>query len=116
MGGAIKNGKIDFFVESYNNFKFIGDQIWWRLKATPTLEEPRCEYLRLGDARERLNERTDWTFLHTRLRTLARAERIAAARTARNRRIAQKWLKRHFGGQPHGPKAAVGSVSIANKK
>src|SRR5581483_9869977 len=97
MGGAIKNGKIDFFVESYFNFKFIGDSLWWRLKATPTLEEPRCDYLRLGEARERMNERNDWAFLHTRLRTLARNERIAAAKTARNRRIAQAWVKRHNG-------------------
>src|SRR5689334_16107971 len=37
MGGAIKNGKLDFFVESYFNFKFIGDNLWWRLKATPHL-------------------------------------------------------------------------------
>jgi 3D (Asp-Asp-Asp) domain-containing protein len=97
MGGAIKNGKIDFFVESYFNFKYIADNLWWRLKATPILEEPRCEYLRLGEARERVNERTDWAFLHNRLRTLARAERLAAAKTARNRRIAAAWLKRHSG-------------------
>jgi 3D (Asp-Asp-Asp) domain-containing protein len=98
MGGAIKDGKIDFFVESYNNFKWIADNLWWRLKATPHLEEPRCEYLRTHEARERLNEHTDWAFLHNRLRTLARHERSAAAKTARNRRIAQAWVKRHSGG------------------
>jgi 3D (Asp-Asp-Asp) domain-containing protein len=98
MGGAIKNGKMDFFVESYFNFKYIADNLWWRLKATPHLEEPRCAYLRIGDPRERSNEHTDWAFLHTRLRTLARAEKAAAAKTARNRRIAQAWVKRHMGG------------------
>jgi 3D (Asp-Asp-Asp) domain-containing protein len=98
MGGAIKNGKIDFFVESYFNFKYIADNLWWRLKATPHLEEPRCEYLRTHEARERLNEHTDWAFLHTKLRTLARNERIAAAKTARNRRLAQAWVKRHSSG------------------
>ena len=46
MGGAIKEHKLDFFVESYNNFKFIADNLWWRMKATPTLEEPRCAYLK----------------------------------------------------------------------
>ena len=44
MGGAIKEHKLDFFVESYNNFKFIADNLWWRMKATPHLDEPRCEY------------------------------------------------------------------------
>jgi 3D (Asp-Asp-Asp) domain-containing protein len=111
QGGAIKNGKIDFFVESYFNFKFIGDALWWRLKATPTLEEPRCDYLRLGEARERGNEHTDWAFMHQRLRTLARAERIAAAKTARNRRIAAAWVKRH-----NGPPSKGGHTPVANKK
>jgi 3D (Asp-Asp-Asp) domain-containing protein len=112
MGGAIKNGKIDFFVESYFNFKFIGDALWWRLKATPTLEEPRCSYLRLGEPRERMNEHTDWAFLHNRLRTLARNERIAAAKTARNRRIAQAWVKRHNG---H-PTVKGGGSPVAHKR
>jgi 3D (Asp-Asp-Asp) domain-containing protein len=112
MGGAIKNGKLDFFVESYFNFKFIGDALWWRLKATPTLEEPRCEYLRTYEPRERMNEHTDWVFLHNRLRTLARNERIAAAKTARNRRIAAAWVKRQngLGG------AKVAAKGVAHKK
>ena len=105
MGGAIKEHKIDFFVESYNNFKFIADNLWWRMRATPLVDEPRCEYLRTHEARERENEHTDWAFLHNRLRTLARHERIAAAKTARNRRIAQAWVKRHAGGN--------GSTSLA---
>ena len=96
QGGAIKEGKIDFFVESYANYKYIAENLWWHLKATPYVEEPRCEYLRLGDARERANEHTDWLVLHQRGRALARAERIALAKTARNRRIAQKWVQRHY--------------------
>ena len=98
MGGAIKNQKIDFFVESYFNFKYIGDNLWWHLKATPYLEEPRCEYLRLYETRERQNEHTDWVALHQHHGAMARAERIAMAKTKRNRRIAQAWLKRHAAG------------------
>jgi 3D (Asp-Asp-Asp) domain-containing protein len=105
QGGAIKNGKIDFFVESWANYKWIGDAMWWQLKITPTVEEPRCEYLRTGELRERDNERSDWASLHQKWRSLARAERVAAARTARNRRVAQKWLKRHQ------PKTARGAVA-----
>lgn len=66
QGGAIKQHKLDFFVESYLNFKYLAEQQWWRLKATPHLDEPRCEYLRLGEPRERLNEHTDWLVLHNR--------------------------------------------------
>lgn len=65
MGGAIQGGKLDFFVESYFNFKFLADQLWWHLKATPHLDEPRCEYLRVNDPRERDNEQTDWATLHS---------------------------------------------------
>jgi 3D (Asp-Asp-Asp) domain-containing protein len=95
MGGAIKNSKLDFFVESYWNFKYIADNLWWRLKATPHLEEPRCEYLRTRDARERLNEHTDWATLHQKLRLGRAAEKASLAKTKRNRAIAQAWLKRH---------------------
>jgi len=65
QGGAIKFHKMDFFVESYPNFKFLADQLWWHLKATPLLDEPRCAYLRLGLPRERDNEQTDWAQLHS---------------------------------------------------
>ena len=107
MGGAIKNGKLDFFVESYPNFKFIADNLWWRLKATPTLEEPRCEYLRTRDPRERDNEHTDWVKLHLRGRAVGRAEKVAAAKTARNRAIAQAWVKRRYAQLNKGGAAAV---------
>ena len=95
MGGAIKNAKLDFFVESYLNFKYVADGLWWRLRATPHLEEPRCEYLRTGDPRERLNERTDWAHLHQKFRIARAAEKASLRKTARNRAAAQAWLKRH---------------------
>jgi 3D (Asp-Asp-Asp) domain-containing protein len=101
QGGAIKNGRIDFFVESWANYKWIADALWHNEKITPTVEEPRCDYLRLNDPREHDNEHSDWTSLHQRWRTLARTERIAKARTARNRRIAQKWIKRHVQKSAH---------------
>jgi 3D (Asp-Asp-Asp) domain-containing protein len=97
MGGAIKQHKLDFFVESYFNFKFIADNLWWRLKATPMLEEPRCEYLRVHAPQERTNEHTDWVQLHTR-RPSHLAEKVAR-KIKRNRAIAQAWLKRRYGGQ-----------------
>ena len=65
QGGAIKLHKMDFFVESYFNFKYVADQLWWRLKGTPHLDEPRCEYLRLGHARERDNEYCDYRKVHS---------------------------------------------------
>ena len=65
QGGAIKFQKMDFFVESYFNFKYVADQLWWKLKGTPHLDEPRCEYLRLGDRREHDNEHTDWALIHS---------------------------------------------------
>lgn len=68
MGGAIKQHKLDFFVESYFNFKYLADQLWWHLKATPHLDEPRCEYLRLHEPREIANDRTDWARLHAKSR------------------------------------------------
>jgi 3D (Asp-Asp-Asp) domain-containing protein len=95
MGGAIKEHKLDFFVESYDNFKYIADNLWWRMKATPHLEEPRCEYLRLHDPRERENERTDWVMLHKTWKQRARAEKIAMRKAAHNRAVAKAWLKRH---------------------
>ncbi|MEK6608138.1 MAG: 3D domain-containing protein [Myxococcota bacterium] len=45
QGGAIRKREIDFFVASYDEFKKIADAIWWRMKVTPHVEEPRCRYL-----------------------------------------------------------------------
>jgi 3D (Asp-Asp-Asp) domain-containing protein len=108
MGGAIKQHKLDFFVESYNNFKFIADNMWWHLKATPMLDEPRCQYLRARDAavamRERTNDHTDWAILHMRAlqSKLADKARSSMAKMKRNRAKAQAWIKRHYGLQKSG--------------
>jgi 3D (Asp-Asp-Asp) domain-containing protein len=108
MGGAIKEHKLDFFVESYFNFKFIADNLWWRMKATPHLEEPRCAYLALNDARERDNQRSDWVQVHAKWRQARAKERAALAKTRRNRAIAQRWLERHgAGGKPAPAKKAL---------
>lgn len=45
QGGAIRKREIDFFVLSRDDYQQIGDEIWWKLRVTPTLEEPRCRYL-----------------------------------------------------------------------
>lgn len=110
MGGAIKEHKLDFFVESYNNFKFIADNLWWRMKATPHLEEPRCEYLRIGDPwRERENERTDWLAIHQKFKQRRMAEKLALRKASRNRAIARAWLARHSTAQK-------GHTALARKK
>ncbi len=80
MGGAIKGGKLDFFVESYFNFKYLADQLWWYMRATPHLDEPRCEYLRTHQARERANDHTDWALLHSKQGRQALAKGIAMAK------------------------------------
>ena len=96
QGGAIKNHKLDFFVESYLNFKYLADNLWWRLKATPHLDEPRCRYLKIDEAKVRANERSDWVMVHRpKLRSVAKA---ALVRIARNRAIAAAWVARHGSG------------------
>jgi 3D (Asp-Asp-Asp) domain-containing protein len=95
MGGAIKEHKIDFFVESYFNFKFIADNLWWRMKATPLVDEPRCAYLRLNELRDRDNEHSDWVALHKTLKQRRMAEKLALRKAARSRAIAKAWLTHH---------------------
>jgi 3D (Asp-Asp-Asp) domain-containing protein len=48
-GGGIKKRKMDFFVVTYGNFRFLLDQLQGVTWITPHVEAPRCEYLR--DAR-----------------------------------------------------------------
>lgn len=48
-GGGIRRREIDFFVESYANYKFLEEQLWNDHKVTPHVEEPRCQYLRQFD-------------------------------------------------------------------
>lgn len=45
-GGGIKRRKMDFFVVTYWNYKFMQDQVMNVPWITPHLESPRCEYLR----------------------------------------------------------------------
>ena len=45
-GGGIKQRKMDFFVVSYGNFRFLLQEIWQVNWITPEGETPRCEYLR----------------------------------------------------------------------
>jgi 3D (Asp-Asp-Asp) domain-containing protein len=95
-GGAIKQQKMDFFVESYRNFKYIADNLWWRMLATPHIEEPRCEYLRVHDGRDFKNDHTDWVAIHAKRRPTRMADKVALAKIKRSRAIAQRWLKRHY--------------------
>jgi 3D (Asp-Asp-Asp) domain-containing protein len=45
-GGGIKLRKMDFFVVTYDNFRFLLQELWGTNWVTPQLEHPRCEYLR----------------------------------------------------------------------
>ena len=105
QGGAIKGGKLDFFVESYFNFKYLADQLWWHLKATPHLDEPRCEYLRIHDPHEPKNDHTDWALLHSRAYKKHQALALnLPTRRATSRRRAK-----------HGP-TLVGAIAKASRR
>jgi 3D (Asp-Asp-Asp) domain-containing protein len=45
-GGGIKKNKMDFFVVTYGNFRFLLDELTDPRFVTPYVEAPRCEYLR----------------------------------------------------------------------
>jgi 3D (Asp-Asp-Asp) domain-containing protein len=45
-GSAIKRRKIDFFVMSFENFRFLLAALWGAGAITPHVESPRCAYLR----------------------------------------------------------------------
>lgn len=45
-GGNIKKRKMDFFVVSYDNFRFLLDELYGVIWVTPHIENPRCDYLR----------------------------------------------------------------------
>jgi 3D (Asp-Asp-Asp) domain-containing protein len=45
-GGGIKKRKMDFFVVTYANFRFVLDQLLNVTWITPHIEAPRCEYMR----------------------------------------------------------------------
>jgi 3D (Asp-Asp-Asp) domain-containing protein len=44
-GGGIKHRKMDFFVVSYDNFRFIDSELWYVNWITPHIEDPRCQWL-----------------------------------------------------------------------
>lgn len=97
QGGAIKQQKLDFFVESYRNFKFIADNLWWKLKATPHIEEPRCQYLRQPHERNWQNERIDYLAMKNGGAKIRAADKASLKKTARSRQQASAWAKRHRG-------------------
>jgi 3D (Asp-Asp-Asp) domain-containing protein len=45
-GGGIKKRKMDFFVVTYGNFRFLLDELQNVTWITPHIEAPRCEYMR----------------------------------------------------------------------
>ncbi len=45
-GGGIKKRKMDFFVVTYGNFRFLLDELLGVTWITPHIQAPRCEYLR----------------------------------------------------------------------
>lgn len=45
-GGGIKKRKMDFFVVTYRNFRFLLDELWGVSFITPHVNAPKCEYLR----------------------------------------------------------------------
>ena len=45
-GGGIKQRKLDFFVVSYANFRFMLSELWQVNWVTPQIRAPRCDYLR----------------------------------------------------------------------
>lgn len=45
-GGGIKKRKMDFFVVSYGNFRYLLGELWGVIWITPHIEVPRCQYLR----------------------------------------------------------------------
>lgn len=64
-GGNIRRRELDFFVESYDNYKLLEDRLWNDHHVTPHIEEPRCDYLRTFDqVVDRKSEATDWLALH----------------------------------------------------
>jgi 3D (Asp-Asp-Asp) domain-containing protein len=45
-GGGIKKRKMDFFVVTYGNFRFLLDELLNVTWITPQIQAPRCQYLR----------------------------------------------------------------------
>jgi hypothetical protein len=45
-GGGIKGRKMDFFVVTYGNWRFLLDELLGITAITPTIQAPRCDYMR----------------------------------------------------------------------
>lgn len=45
-GGGIKQRKLDFFVVTYGNFRWLLQELWAVNWVTPHVEAPRCQYLK----------------------------------------------------------------------
>jgi 3D (Asp-Asp-Asp) domain-containing protein len=45
-GGGIKKRKMDFFVVTYGNFRFLLEELLGVAWITPHIQSPRCEYMR----------------------------------------------------------------------
>ena len=45
-GGGIKGRKMDFFVVTYGNFRFLLEELLGVSWITPHIMSPRCEYMR----------------------------------------------------------------------
>lgn len=85
-GGNIRRHELDFFVESYANYKFMDDAFWGNARVTPHVEEPRCAYLRRFDPGvDRKSETTDWSHLEA-----ARPKPKPAKKTRRHAAGAKK--------------------------
>lgn len=66
-GGNIRRRELDFFVESFANYKFVDEQLAGDNHVTPYIEVARCAYLRGADpSLDRRSEQTDWEKLHER--------------------------------------------------
>jgi 3D (Asp-Asp-Asp) domain-containing protein len=80
-GGNIRRRELDFFVESYANYKFLDDQLAGDNHVTPYVEEARCAYLRTSDpSLDRRSEETDWARLHERKAAPGKAKPASKAK------------------------------------
>ncbi len=92
-GGNIRRHELDFFVESYANYKFLDDQFWGNNHVTPYAEEPRCAYLRQYDpVVDRKSEHTDWADLEA-LRPPIKPEKPAKAASVRHKHVSRRHKK-----------------------
>jgi 3D (Asp-Asp-Asp) domain-containing protein len=103
-GGNIRRRELDFFVESYENYKLIEDRLWNDHHVTPFIEEPRCDYLRTFNlVVDRKTEATDWAALH---KQQAAPDRKPSAKAIAVRVLKVRGKSRHRGRTSHGKPSA----------